>query len=239
VSSARATVAGRAAVVRDIDQGGRRVRAYFFESGGRYYHLRFEVAPALVRTVEPQWQAILDSFAPGTGPAPRAGGSGGAVAALPPGLVGTWRGKSGVTLVLKPERTFSMGGLKGRFSVEDATLTLVVPGRAPLRFEWALDGEALRLSAANLAEPAVYTRSSPDEGTLAGKWRAGDTTLELSRSGRFNMGPLAGGWESSEDRLMLRGERGEDVTYRYSLEGGTLTLSGGDLEEPLVMQRVR
>jgi hypothetical protein len=238
ISASRTTVAGRPAMIREVDQAGRRVRAYFVEANGRFYHLRFEVPPALIRTVEPEWKAILDSFSPASGPAPRVGDKP-AATALPPGLIGTWRGKSGVVLTLKGERTFSMGGMKGRFTVEDATLVLVVPGRAPLRFEWTLDGDNLSLSAPNLAEPVSYTRASADEGTLIGTWRAEGTTLELNKSGRFKMGPLAGSWDSGEERLILRGEQGEEVTYRYSLEGGALTLSGGDLEQPLSLRRAR
>lgn len=241
VSAERATVAGRPAIVRDSDQAGRRVRAYYLEAGGHYYHLRFEVSPALARTIEPEWGRILASFQPGAGP-PARGAAATARApsdAIPPGLLGTWRGKSGVTLVLKGERTFSMGGLKGRYTLEDDVLVLVVPGRSPLRFTVALDGDTLSLSAPSLAEPATYTRAPADEGTLGGVWKTegGGTSLALSSGGKFEMGPLAGRWEASEDRLVLRGDRGEEVTYRYSLEGGVLTLSGGDLESPLVFRR--
>jgi hypothetical protein len=215
------------------------VRAYFVEAGGRYYHLRFEAPPAHVRSIDAEWSAILASFKPGRGPDRAAASSAAPAATLPPGLVGTWRGTTGVTLVLKAERTFSMGGLKGRFSMEGDVLVLVVPGRAPLRFTVTLDGDALALASPSLAEPATYARVASDEGTLAGTWRTeGGVTLSLSAgTGRFEMGPLAGRWDASEDRLVLRGERGEEVTYRFSLEGGTLTLSGGDLEDPLVFRR--
>lgn len=246
ISADRTTIAGRPALTRELDQAGRRVRAYYLEAGGHYYHLRFEAPPALARTIEPEWAAIVSSFRPAADAkgAPRAGlgrppvPTSAPSAALPPGLVGNWKGKGGVSLTLKAERTFSMGGLKGRFSMEGDELVLVVPGRSPLRFTVALDGDALTLSAPNLAEPATYARAAAEDATLAGIWTTeGGIRLSLSRTGKFEMGPLAGRWDASEDRLVLRGERGEEVTYRYGLEGGVLTLSGGDLESPLAFRR--
>lgn len=250
LSTERGTVAGQPAIVRESEQAGRRVRAYFVGAGGRYYHLRFEVSPAMLRQVEADWAKLVGSFAPGRGGGATApmtgltgGPTGGAAQAqpLPPGLVGTWRGKAGVTLRLDPQRTFSMGGKKGRYTVEGDLLVLVVPGRSPLRFTFVLDGDALSLSTESLPEPAVYARVPADDGSLGGVWRtqSGSTTLKLEAAGRFEMGPLSGRWDASEDRLVLRGERGEEVTYRYGVEGDRLTLSGGDLESPLTLARVR
>lgn len=238
-STSRVKVADRPALVHDADQAGRRIKAYFLESDGHYYHLRFEVPPGQARTVEADWEKMVASFRPGAS-APKAADPK-LPPSIPPGLMGSWRGKAGVAMTLRPDRTFAMGGLKGRWSIDGASLVLVVPGRSPLRFTMVLDGDVLELSTPNLEAPVRYDRAAPEDTSLAGTWRStSGTTLVLSKSGHFEMGDLAGQWEDRDERLSLRGDGGaEEVTYRYSLADGVLTLAGGDLEAPLVLKRAK
>jgi hypothetical protein len=120
-------------------------------------------------------------------------------------------------------------------------LVLDVPGKEPITLSWALadDGRALTLSGEALREPARYRRDGAAERGLVGRWLAtrGRVELDLGADGQFTFGPLEGTWTEAEEQLVLRSARGDSVTYRASLEGDTLQLAGGDLEQPLVLRR--
>jgi len=76
---------------------------------------------------------------------------------------------------------------------------------------------------------------------LLGDWRArvGGETLELSleQDGRFRMGPLEGRFTLAGKELFLHVGQ-ERVVYTFELGKGQVTLSGGDLAEPITFHRV-
>jgi hypothetical protein len=73
---------------------------------------------------------------------------------------------------------------------------------------------------------------------LAGLWinTGGGPDLTLEESSEFHMGPLNGGWQSDGGKIVLKIAQGAE-TYRYVLNGDTLTLSSPNLGEDLVFRR--
>jgi hypothetical protein len=253
-----ATVAGRPARVRERKVGERVVRGYFFDARGRYFHLRLEVPELTLRAVEAELAPMLASFTPGVGggKAPAFGGgadtapaasSPSAPAARPVSrggsraIVGRWRSPSGARLELGADGRFRMGSRQGTYSLSASQLVLDVPGKDPITLAWSLadEGRALTISGEALREPARYRRDDDAERGLAGRWIAtrGRVELDLGADGHFTFGPLEGTWSEAEDHIVLRSARGDSVTYRATLDDDTLQLSGGDLEQPLVLRR--
>ncbi|MBI4164407.1 MAG: hypothetical protein HY508_01590, partial [Acidobacteria bacterium] len=85
---------------------------------------------------------------------------------------------------------------------------------------------------------ASAMQSSNLVGTWVGKVQGYDVEMrfELNPDGSANFEGVAGSWHAQGNRLMLTQE-GETVAYNYTLQGSKLTLSGGDLMAPMVMNR--
>lgn len=74
--------------------------------------------------------------------------------------------------------------------------------------------------------------------TLVGTWinTGGGPELILEEDGRYQMGPLRGGYQADGGRLVLRvGAEGE--SYRYVMDGNILTLSSPNLGDNIVFKR--
>lgn len=249
VSEKKGQVGKQPALIRELEvndaRGARRARSYFFEANGRFFHVRLEAPLASLRALDREVDGVLSSFRPG------AAAAAAAPRAADPRFLGRWVGAGGVVLALDGDGGFVLGNRAGTFTLQGATLRLQVPGKAAIAFEVELGGggQALTLRSPSLPEPAVYRRASekaPSEpgapaDRLDGRWAAqgpqGELLLVLARDGAFRLGPLIGRWEASDGRLTLRGARGESVIYRFELTDRGLTLTGGDLEAPLLFRR--
>jgi len=78
------------------------------------------------------------------------------------------------------------------------------------------------------------------EESLIGTWfaKVGEVSirLRLSSDGQFALGGERGTYEAQADSVRLR-LRGREVTYQFALDKDVLTLSGGDLKQPLAFVR--
>lgn len=76
--------------------------------------------------------------------------------------------------------------------------------------------------------------------SLPGQWRAdlgkAEVRLTLSEGAKFTLGDVTGRYAVEAGALRLHGPKGE-VTYQFELAGDQLTLTGGDLAQPLKLTR--
>ena len=91
--------------------------------------------------------------------------------------------------------------------------------------------------------PAVAAAQAADAGAwgLVGTWEAGtpdgNQQIVVHRDSTVSFGEETVRWRVSADTIFIAfGD--EWVGYRFRLEGDSLTLSGGDLEEPITLTRV-
>jgi hypothetical protein len=95
---------------------------------------------------------------------------------------------------------------------------------------------AVSLSAASA--PAGGQTTAPD---LAGTWEAdtpdGPQTIVVRADSSASFGEDIIRWRAVPDTVYLA-LGGEWIAYNFVLRGSTLTLSGGDLEEPIELRRV-
>jgi len=169
-------------------------------------------------------------------------------------LLGDWElvsSRTGLRLSLGPDLGFVLGDKKGRYRADGTRLTFIQPeGRET--FEYSVSESTLLVRNENLSDPMTYRRvgqQQPDlvavppasvaERSVVGNWRVvdGDLTLKLSPSGAVQFGPLSGRYRLKGALLTIESAAGIEMTYHYSINAGRLTLSGGDLEQPLVLQR--
>jgi hypothetical protein len=83
--------------------------------------------------------------------------------------------------------------------------------------------------------------NGPVAPTLAGTWQAstpeGAQTIVVQADSTASFGEETVRWRTSKDTIYIQfGD--EWIGYNFVLEGDTLTLSGGDLEEPIELRRV-
>jgi hypothetical protein len=161
--------------------------------------------------------------------------------------VGQWQTDKGLRFRLDPDGTFQMGSAPGRYLFRGETLSLLIEGKTPQVFRVELRDRRLLLHSERLPEPAVYRRiedSAPSRSAsaLSGRWRAtipgGTLELLLEASGRFSLGSHRGRWLHDAGVLSLTTDAGEVIAYAAEMDGETLSLSGGDLEEPLQLQKI-
>lgn len=86
---------------------------------------------------------------------------------------------------------------------------------------------------------ASAMQSSNLVGTWVGKVQGYDVEMRfvLNADGSADFEGVVGRWKVQGSRLMLTQE-GETVAYNFTLQGSTLTLSGGDLMAPMMMTRM-
>lgn len=90
------------------------------------------------------------------------------------------------------------------------------------------------------ASPAVgIAQSSPPD--LTGTWEAespdGPVTIIVRPDSSASFGEEIVRWRVASDTVYLA-IGGEWLAYNFALRGGTLTLSGGDLEEPIDLKKL-
>ncbi|MBM3568009.1 MAG: hypothetical protein FJX46_04550 [Alphaproteobacteria bacterium] len=79
---------------------------------------------------------------------------------------------------------------------------------------------------------------------VIGAWLARDAasgvelTLWIDEQGRCGLDHQLGRCETRLDELTMRGDGGHPATYRYAVDGARMTVSGGDLAEPLAFNRI-
>ncbi|MBN2360695.1 MAG: hypothetical protein JXR83_14665 [Deltaproteobacteria bacterium] len=169
-------------------------------------------------------------------------------------LLGDWElvsSRSGLRLSLAADLSFVLGDKRGRYRADGTRLTFIqADGRET--FDYAVSESSLVVRNDNLSDPMTYRRvgqqrpdlvavppASAAERSIVGAWRVvdGDITLRLSPSGAVQFGPLSGRYRIKGALLTIESAAGVEMTYHYSIHAGRLTLSGGDLEQPLVLQR--
>lgn len=95
---------------------------------------------------------------------------------------------------------------------------------------------------AALAAPAsALAQSAPRGATLAGTWQAqldeGTYTIVIRADSSASYGDEVVRWRARGDSIYIA-LGGEWVGYRMSLRARQLTLSGGDLAEPITLRRI-
>ena len=175
-------------------------------------------------------------------------------------LAGLWINTAGgPDLTLEDSGEFTMGPLNGGWRTDGGALELRISQGAE-KYRYVLAGDALTLSSPNLGGDLVFRRSTA-KGTnkdvepavrpagpltreeLIGSWKVIDqaTTaplqLVLAASGSVAFGPLSGSWRYASGRLTITSTAGVTITYAASMNEGKLTLSGGDLDKELLLER--
>lgn len=89
-----------------------------------------------------------------------------------------------------------------------------------------------------VSSPAVGQTAPPD---LTGTWQAdtpdGPQTIVVRPDSSASFGEEIIRWRAAPDTVYLA-LGGEWIGYNFSLRGRTLTLSGGDLVEPIELRRI-
>jgi hypothetical protein len=93
-----------------------------------------------------------------------------------------------------------------------------------------------------LCIPASAWAQAPVDEALVGEWRAPIgmglyMTLRIEAKGRCIIEDEVGTCRTEKDRLVYQGPEAGRQAYRYRLQGDALTLSGGDLDEPVKFTR--
>jgi len=95
------------------------------------------------------------------------------------------------------------------------------------------------------AAAAPLQGQTPDGTTLSGLWQLekgkvksdGPKTVMIRADSSASWGKETVRWRLKEDRIMIA-LGGEWETYKLKLKGNRLTLSGGDLTDPITLKRV-
>ena len=220
-------------------------RSYFFEDGGHRYHLHVSASPRFaLQRAEPELRALLGSFATRS---VRESEPASASPAADPRLLGMWLNPANIPFRLDPEGGFQMGAARGRYLVQGETLSLMIDGKSLQTFRFEVREDRLYLHSDRLKTPAVYRRGrvraeAASSSPLVGLWRAtipgGTLELKLESAGRFTLEGHRGRWVHESGLLSLTTDSGEVITYAAEVEGERLSLSGGDLEETLWLQKI-
>ena len=256
LSERQTQIAGQPGLIRDYKTQvsstvEKRIRWYVFAVRSRFYLLHAETERRHMRRIMPEIKRMVRSFK-AKGGRSRTEPMEPAESAIPSGaLVGAWIADSGLVLDLRAGGRFSLADVSGRYELNADTLTLLIPNRAAQKFRYQVDlvRGTLVLSAPGLAEPIRYRRKaaggsgspkvSAGAAALLGRWKAGGVQLSLLRDRTFKMGSnFSGRWKAQGGRLELIRSASERLTYKYKLSGKRLTLSGADLDQPLVFTRV-
>ncbi len=250
--SSRTTISGQPARVQNyralIPQTSgvqKRMRWYLMAAGDRFYLLHAEGEQRLFRRLLPEFEAMVRSFRI---PKPKRPQS---AASAMPSLQGAWVAESGLVLSFQADQRFRLSDLSGRYELSGDRLILHPEGRAEQRFQYSVDlvKGTLTLQAPGLPKPIRYVKRSAkisqkeptkrsDPRSLLGRWKAGGIILVLRADRSFSMGKnFSGQWRAKDGRLELIQSKSERLSYRYRVLGGHLTLSGADLEKPVVFTR--
>jgi len=113
--------------------------------------------------------------------------------------------------------------------------------------KWSQRFSALKISVAALVLAATIPTQSAAQGRidprLVGEWQANvlgspiPTVLHVEANGRCGLDEDVGTCQAQGGVIIFKTSEGES-RYAYKLQGGTLTVSGGDLIQPLVFRRI-
>lgn len=169
-------------------------------------------------------------------------------------LLGDWDligASQPLRLSLRSDLSYALGERRGHFRADGSRLTFIsAEGRETFDYEAGQSSLVVRND--NLGGPMAYRRAGNPEPdladvpvdksarpTLVGRWKVVDDELELvlSPSGSVQFGPLSGHYRVKGALLTITSAAGVEMTYHTSLHAGRLTLSGGDLDRPLLLER--
>jgi hypothetical protein len=236
---------------------------YYAEETRFIYGLGFLGTAANLRRFESERSSIFRSFVPEAHlhvTHETYGDSGPSASSQNP--AGTWRNGDGLVMVLREDATFTLAKLKGRYTLEDGELTLIIPdqGRESFVARFENNGNRMILSSSSLPEPMAYQRigdasvgatppgKAPEvapvdvEAKLVGRWEnradaKARIVLNLTKDHRFVLGSTKGGWRVEDGRLRLEQDAARVIAYEVSFSEEDLVLSGADLDQPLVLRR--
>ena len=241
-------------------QGEARTRsaeAHGFVTDGRRFLVTLESAPRDVARFRIDVGRLLSTFealavrTPALRPANdrvlRAGAPKAGAPAPPPRpnasatvIVGRWIRPQGDPIEFFADGRYRLADVSGRYRWRSGQLELTGTDGASRRFTVVRRGDRLEMVSSALPKPLVFERFRPMVA-LAGLWRAdlpkGTLILNLQRNGNFALGSHRGRWSVEGARLVLRKSKTEQLTYNWKLSVGILTLSGGDLDRPLLLSR--
>jgi len=177
-------------------------------------------------------------------------------------LTGTWLAKEGpvtVALTLNADGRGTLDGTNIKFTIRDSVLTVDEAGVIN-RYTFQLSGNKLTLTGGDLDKPMVFEREGAGSSSGLGGRRAraavaggpasspvgawetqgpnGAIRLELKadKTGTFGGGKV--GWQFNQGILSLTGPNGATVMYSAALTESSLTVSGGNLAQPVVFERL-
>lgn len=221
--------------------GGRMVGAFQYSDGGREFLLTLSCPRERWSVARRQAEALLADFG-ALAPA----GSVQAPLRHPEAasVVGRWQGEAGQRLRLDKGGRLSLGGHRGRYRWVGDQLELQLAGGAPRRFAVERPGPGrLRLTPTQGTGRIEYRRLDAElPAGLVGRWRATvgakpRLVLWLKASGQFQLAARRGRWSATDGQLALRVSAETQLHYRYRLRADRLRLSGGDLDDPLLLRR--
>ncbi len=223
--------------VAGSDRIQRRVQEQFFINGDYGYWLHFETLAEGFDLFQRDLDHMLASFVAIAG-GQRAHTAGGKAERA----MGHWK-KTDDNLFfdLRLDGSFSLGDNTGTFVIDNSHLVLTIPGKAQEAFNYSFIANEMIVSGPYLEEPIHYMRVPGPKAVLSGFWRAhqGTETLRLSPGGSFIFGEHTGGYQVKGDLIVLKRKDGAELTYVFLLDGDLLKLSGGDLVEEALFDRVK
>lgn len=157
-------------------------------------------------------------------------------------LIGHWT-KEYDTLKfdLRLDGTFTLGEESGTYMVDNDELIVIIPNKAVEKFHYAFVNDVMIIAGPHLDEPIRYRRVPGPRAILYGIWqpRIKGAALRLTSGGAFVFGERTGAYKLANDFLTLKRKDGAELTYVYLLDGDLLKLSGGDLSEEVLFDRVK
>lgn len=157
-------------------------------------------------------------------------------------IIGHWiKVGDSLNFDLRLDGTFILGDETGTYMIDSDELTIIIPGKVVEKFHYAFLSDQLVIAGPHLEEPIRYRRVPGPRAILFGTWqpRMRGGTLRLSSGGAFVFGDKTGAFKLSGDLLTLKRRDGAELTYVYLLDGDLLKLSGGDLVEEALFDRVK
>lgn len=178
------------------------------------------------------------------------------------GPEGTWQVQkpNGMfTLALQPGGEGSFNGNPVKWTLSQGILTLRWENGDTFMYNATLTANTLKVTGGNLSAPIEFQRAGggasagmPAGGTRSratsgggggptGDWEApgpnGVIHLVLNPSGQGTFGGGTISWSYSQNALTLIGPNGTPIVYNASIQGDTMTLSGGGLDSPVSFRR--
>jgi len=181
---------------------------------------------------------------------PNKGRSSSASAQVPEAdLIGTWISETAGTLELKEDGRFALSQdgtvvKRGQYRVTGNRFIMVANKETRFGFSLDSDRQTLRLRSPKLGESIKYVKHNPaaSKKLLLGQWKRIGTSsgllLVFRRDQSFQMGRSAGQWQISGRRLRLFGEGRAEISYRFQVLSGHMTLSSGDLPGPINFRKI-